>query len=102
MPANRTSNLRKKDHLPDIITIREAQDRIMTWWDEAYYREEATSERFLLEARARLPALKESAPSLDDVFFALDLQRTRLFNDHRIPEWSGPRGSAPTLLSIRE
>ena len=102
MPANRTSNLRKKDHLPDIITIREAQDRIMTWWDEAYYREEATSERFLLEARARLPALKESAPSLDDVFFALDLQRTRLYNDHRIPEWSGPLGLAPTLLSMRE
>ncbi len=102
MPANRTSNLRKKDHLPDVITIREAQDRIMTWWDEAYYREQATSERFLLEARARLPALKESAPSLDDVFFALDLQRTRLYNDHRIPEWSGPLGLAPTLLSMRE
>ena len=102
MPANRTSNLNKKDRLPDIITIREAQDRIMTWWDDAYRREEATSERFLLEARARLPALKESAPSLDDVFFALDLQRTRLYNDHRIPEWSGPRGSVPTLLSMRE
>lgn len=102
MPANKTSNLSKKDHLPDNITIREAQDRIMTWWDDAYRREEATSERFLLEARARLPALKESAPSLDDVFFALDLQRTRLYNDHRIPEWSGPRGSVPTLLSMRE
>ena len=102
MPANKASNLSKKNHLPDNITIREAQDRIMTWWDDAYRREEATSERFLLEAKARLPALKESAPSLDDVFFALDLQRTRLYNDHRIPEWSGPRGSAPTLLSIGE
>ena len=102
MPANKTSNLSKKDHLPDNITIREAQDRIMTWWDDAYRAEEATSERFSLEARARLPALKESTPSLDDVFFALDLQRTRLYNDHRIPEWSRPRGSAPTLLSMRE
>ena len=102
MPANKTSNLSKKDYLPNNITIREAQDRIMTWWDDAYRREEATGERFLLEARARLPALKESAPSLDDVFFALDLQRTRLYNDHRIPEWSGPLGSVPTLLSMRE
>ena len=102
MPANKASNLSKKDHLPNNITIREAQDRIMTWWDDAYQREKATSERFLLEARARLPALKESTPSLDDVFFALDLQRTRLYNDHRIPEWSGPRGSVPTLLSTRE
>ncbi|MCY3614989.1 MAG: class I SAM-dependent methyltransferase [Bacteroidetes bacterium] len=102
MPANKASNLNKKDHLPDNITIREAQDRIMTWWDDAYRREEATSERFVLEARARLPALQESAPSLDDIFFALDLQRTRLYNDHRIPEWSGPRGSVPTFLSMRE
>ena len=102
MPASRTSNLNKKDHLPDNPTIREAQDRIMTWWDDAYCRKEATAERFVLEARARLPALKEPAPSLDDVFLALDLQRTRLYNDHRIPEWSGPRGLVPTLLSIRE
>ncbi|MYF41170.1 MAG: methyltransferase domain-containing protein [Rhodothermaceae bacterium] len=102
MPANKASNLNKKDHLPDNSTIREAQDRIMTWWDDAYCKEEATSERFVLEARARLPALKESAPSLDDVFFALDLQRTRLYNDHRIPEWPGPRGLVPTLLSMRE
>ncbi|MCY3630739.1 MAG: class I SAM-dependent methyltransferase [Bacteroidota bacterium] len=102
MPANKASNLSKRNHLPDNITIREAQDRIMTWWDDAYRREEATRERFLLEAKARLPALTESAPSLDDVFFALDLQRTRLYNDHRIPEWSGPRGSVPTLLSTRE
>lgn len=102
MPASKTSNLSKKDLLPDNVTIREAQDRIMTWWDEAYRREKATNERFLLEAKARLPALKESAPSLDDIFFALDLQRTRLYNDHRIPEWSGPRRSVPTLLSIGE
>ena len=102
MPANKASNLSKKDHLPDNVTIREAQDRIMTWWDEAYRREEATSERFLLEAKARLPALTESVPSLDDIFFALDLQRTRLYNDHHIPEWSGPLGLAPILLSIGE
>ncbi len=31
MSANKTSNLSTKDRLPDIITIREAQDRIMTW-----------------------------------------------------------------------
>ena len=102
MPANKTSNLSKKDYLPDNVTIREAQDRIMSWWDEAYRREKATNERFLLEAKARLPALKESVPSLDDIFFALDLQRTRLYNDQRIPEWSGPRGSVPTLLSTGE
>ena len=97
MPTNKSSNLSKRDHLPDNSTIRNAQDRIMTWWDDAYCREKATSERFLLEAKARLPALRESDPSLDDVFFAMNLQRMRLYNDHRIPEWSGPGGSVPTL-----
>lgn len=102
MPTNKNSNLSKRDHLPDNATIRNAQDRIMTWWDDAYCREKATSERFLLEAKARLPALRESDPSLDDVFFAMNLQRMRLYNDHRIPEWSGPSGSATTLLSLEE
>ncbi len=101
MPANQTSNRQKKDHLPNNITLRKSQDRIMTWWEEAYRREEITRQRFLLEAKARLPALKEPAPSLDDIFSALDLQRTRLYNDHRIPEWAGPRGgSTPTLFSL--
>ena len=102
MPANKSSNLSKKDHLPNKTTIRNAQDRIMAWWDNAYCREEATSERFLLEAKARLPALRESNPSLDDVFFAMNLQRMRLYNDHRIPEWSGPSGSAPILSSLEK
>lgn len=102
MPTNKSSNLSKRDHLPDNATIRNAQDRIMTWWDDAYCREKATSERFLLEAKARLPALRESDPSLDDVFFAMNLQRMRLYNDHRIPEWSGPGGSVPTLSSLEE
>lgn len=102
MPSNKNSNLSKRDHLPDNATIRNAQDRIMTWWDDAYCREKTTSERFLLEAKARLPALRESDPSLDDVFFAMNLQRMRLYNDHRIPEWSGPSGSAPTLSSLQE
>lgn len=102
MPASRSSNLSKRDYLPDNATIRDAQDRIMTWWDNAYCREEATSERFLLEAKARLPVLRESDPSLDDVFFAMNLQRMRLYSDHRIPEWSGPSGAAPTLLSVEK
>lgn len=102
MPTSKSSNLSKRDHLPDNSTIRNAQDRIMTWWDDAYCREKATSERFLLEAKARLPALRESDPSLDDVFFAMNLQRMRLYNDHRIPEWSGPSGSVLTLSSLEE
>ena len=103
MPANKSSNLRKRDYLPNNPTIREAQDRIMTWWEDAYRREEATNERFLFEAKARLPALKESAPSPDDIFSALVLQRTRLYSDHRIPEWSGPLVViVPALLSVQE
>ena len=102
MPTNKSSNLSKRDHLPDNATIRNAQDRIMTWWDDAYFGEKATSKRFLLEAKARLPALGGSDPSLDDVFLAMDLQRMRLYNDHRIPERSGPGGSTPTLLSLEE
>lgn len=103
MPANQASNLSKKNHLPNNFTIREALDRIMTWWEDAYRREEPASERFLLEAKARLPVLKETIASLDDVFLALDLQRTRLYNDHRIPEWSGPRRpNPPQQQSIAE
>lgn len=63
----------------------------MDWWERAYFKDPHISERFLLEAKARLPSLKESGPSLDDVFFALEMQRIRLYSDHQIPEWPGPK-----------
>ncbi|MCY4170172.1 MAG: methyltransferase domain-containing protein [Bacteroidetes bacterium] len=91
MPSSKASNRSKSDRLPDNKIIRGAQDRIMDWWERAYFKDPHISERFLLEAKARLPSLKESGPSLDDVFFALEMQRIRLYSDHQIPEWPGPK-----------
>ncbi len=63
MPSSKSANRSKRDQLPDNVTICGAQDRIMDWWERAYWNKETLSQRFILEARARLPALKQSPPT---------------------------------------
>ena len=90
LPSQRTVNQHKKrELLPDDLTLRGASDRIMDWWTSAYRSESVLDERFRLEALARLPTLDQSNFDLTDVFDAMSLQRLRLARDQRIPEWNG-------------
>ena len=106
LPASRVVNQgQKRDQLPADLVLRRAKGRIIDWWDSGYVRAEnrLITEQFALEASSTLPALEirgasvEEALSpsnlhrlLEDVFSAVSLQRLRLRNDQRIPEWDGP------------
>lgn len=95
LPANRRVNRHdKRDRLPDDVTLREAENRIIDWWHAAYCREPSIQARFQLEAKARLPAI-ESPDDLHNVFAGVAVQRIRLSHDQQIPEWGGP-GTNPT------
>ena len=106
LPASRNVNQHeKRDKLPADVVLRRAKDRIVDWWEAGYVRtdDRLLAEQFTLEASATLPALELPSEDLgsvvagarlhrllEDVFSAVSLQRIRLSNDQRIPEWQGP------------
>ena len=92
LPASRRVNQQEKgDRLPADPVLRRAKDRIVDWWGTGYVSaaDRLLGEQFALEASATLPTLKPPANDLEDVFSAVSLQRLRLSNDQRIPEWEG-------------
>ena len=92
LPASRKVNQQEKgDRLPADLVLRRAKDRIVEWWHAGYVSaaDRLLGEQFTLEASATLPTLQSSANDLEDVFSAVSLQRLRLHNDQRIPEWNG-------------
>ncbi len=91
MPAHRNVNQKeKRAQLPSASLMRSCQDRIMTWWEAAYGSEgEGLSRRFSIEVGSSLAGVGRSKPSLDTVFEAVLLQRARLRQNQRVPEWPG-------------
>ena len=90
MPAHPNVNRHKKrDLLPSESLMDEARDRILDWWDRAYFRGGALQEKFLVEATSSLPGVQPDACSLEEIFESLCLQRAKLRRDQRAPEWDG-------------
>lgn len=93
MPANRDVNQNKKrDLLPSEPVMDEAHDRILDWWDRAYFRGDSPmKERFLVQAVSSLPGIRQEERSLDleEIFESVCLQRAKLRRDQRAPEWLG-------------
>ena len=96
MPAHREVNQRlKRERLPSALTLSGAGPAIRRWWSTAYLTAgEVTRVRFAEEAAASLPTLHASTVSADPgtVFTALEIQRLRLRQDQRVPEWDRPGG----------
>ena len=87
LPTHRVVNQRqKRDRLPSVGLLRTAKDRIEDWWDKGYLRarNQSLPQRFMTEAKATLPILRDET-SLDDVFSALSLQQMRLRQDQQVP-----------------
>ncbi len=97
MPAHREVNQRlKREKLPSGSTLRDAGPAIRHWWSSAYVEPgEVMRSRFLEEAAASLPTLGSGRSTVtpEQVFAALELQRLRLRQDQRVPEWHVARGS---------
>nr|WP_225914070.1 HNH endonuclease domain-containing protein [Leptolyngbya ohadii] len=91
--ARYASAVARCDRLPGAEILRSAQERVQSWWDEAYIQtaNSLIPRRFVTEARASLPGLLYSADTLalDDLFAAVMLQRAKLKHDQQVPEWSG-------------
>jgi hypothetical protein len=89
LPTHRSVNQRqKRDRLADVGLLHSAKGRIEEWWQKGYLSPGSQSlrERFMTEARATLPILREEV-SLDDVFAAVCLQQMRLKHDQQVPVW---------------
>ena len=90
MPAHSGVNRNKKrDLLPSESAMDEAHDRILDWWERAYFRGGPLQEKFLVEATSSLPGAPSDTCSLEEIFESLCLQRAKLRRDQRAPEWDG-------------
>ncbi len=90
MPAQRKVNRNKKKNLlPSDVAMDKAEERILDWWDSAYYQAPGLHEQFLLEASSSLPGILPSESTLEAVFESVCLQRAKLRRDQQAPEWDG-------------
>lgn len=87
LPSNSKVNGQKSDSLPTVSKLRESRIRITDWWQEAWLDDDRQRSRFFAEANLALPGLSTSNTSIDDLFEALDLQRSRLKEMQQLAEW---------------
>ena len=94
MPALRRVNQREKRHLlPGDRILRQAEERILAWWNDAYRNapDRLLGDRFAVEAATSLPGVSSGSDRLDDYYAGLALQRVRLKHNQQAPEWTGER-----------
>ena len=88
LPTNPTINRKKRDKLPSAKMLDLSSERIMEWWDRAWWSgNEVVEKRFLIEAKASLPLFSESL-DLESIFDGLQKRRLAIRVDHQIAEWS--------------
>ena len=91
MPSDRRVNQQgKRDRLPSAVALARGADAIVDWWTRGYLRPAAgmLSSRFVSEAQATLPTLREAdSRSVEEVLAAVGLQRLRLRQNQGVPEW---------------
>jgi len=90
MPSHPRVNNKKSDKLPSAPLLCKAKDRIFEWWDEAYS-PKIHFNRFITEAKASLPVVKQwtSEGHFDSVFSGIQNQRMRLKTYQQLAEWDG-------------
>ena len=82
-------NHKKADRLPSTESLIDAIERILEWWQTAYFDQDAIGERFVDEAIAAFPGMiaSSASPSPEDVFDGLMMQRASLKRDQQLAEW---------------
>ena len=94
MPAHRQVNQREKRNLlPGDRILRQAEERILSWWSDAYRDapNQLLGDRFAVEAATSLSGVSSGSNRLDDYYAGLALQRLRLKHNQQAPEWTGER-----------
>ena len=87
LPTAASVNISKGDKLPSALAMMDAKSRIKEWWQRAYLESDLQA-RFMVEAGSSLPGLIGSTPELDEIYRAMQFQRTRLKTDQQLVEWS--------------
>ncbi len=89
LPTDSNINNQKRDKLPTELKLKNAKSRITDWWKEAWLKDNAAHQqhRFFAEANIALPGLNSSNNSIDDLFEALVIQRSRLREMQQLKEW---------------
>uniref|UniRef100_A4Y9K8 Methyltransferase type 11 n=1 Tax=Shewanella putrefaciens (strain CN-32 / ATCC BAA-453) TaxID=319224 RepID=A4Y9K8_SHEPC len=89
LPADSKINNKKSDKLPTELKLLSAKSRITDWWKEAWLNADKAPHhhRFFAEANIALPGLDSSNSSVDDLFEALVIQRSRLREMQQLQEW---------------
>jgi len=96
LPTDSKVNNQKSDRLPTEHKLKTAKERIQHWWQAAWLDntdEPSTScvnnqwQRFFAEANIALPGLDSDNSSIDDLFEALVIQRSRLKEMQQLVEW---------------
>ena len=87
LPTNSTINRKKRDRLPSAEMLDISSDRIMEWWNRAWFENEIVEKRFYIEAKASLPLFSESL-DLENIFDGLKKRRFAIRADHQIAEWT--------------
>lgn len=85
-PVSATANSSKGDRLPSVEVMRQAEDRLRSWWERLRQHGEPTRRRFDDEVRSALPFVLNPADS-GEVFEGLATLRASLRRDQQIPEW---------------
>lgn len=87
LPSTRAANNAKSERLPSSSLLKNAQPRILSWWEKGILGTELESQ-FFVEAGAALPLVGDQ-PSLQQVFAGMSQQRLRLKNNLQLAEWYG-------------
>ena len=89
LPADSKINNQKSDKLPTELKLLSAKSRITDWWKEAWLNADKAPHhhRFFAEANIALPGLGSNNRSVDDLFEALVVQRSRLREMQQLQEW---------------
>jgi SAM-dependent methyltransferase len=88
LPTRSKVNLNKSDKLPSAGMMDRARERIIEWWDTAWFSDEVFRKRFIWEASIALPGLNSlREPDPENLFQALQRQRVELKINQQLVEW---------------
>jgi SAM-dependent methyltransferase len=88
LPTDSKINNQKSDRLPTEQKLKIAKERIQRWWQEAWLENfDNNHQRFFAEANIALPGVNSNNSSIDDLFEALVVQRSRLKEMQQLREW---------------
>lgn len=88
MPSSPAVNRHgKRDKLPAPDVLERSEDRIMSWWEQAWIANPGTLERFTAEAKASLP-LPIGRQDLGAIFMGVQARRLAIRADQQVAEWA--------------